>query len=103
MILPEFDSFEAAYNAGTAQVVYTRLVADLDTPVSAMLKIAEDKPNSFLLESVEGGDSRNRYSIIGLKPDAIWRTTGDAAEINRKARFDDGAFVPCAGGALKSL
>jgi anthranilate synthase component I len=103
MILPEFDAFEAAYNADTAQVVYTRLVADLDTPVSAMLKIAEGKPNSFLLESVEGSDNRNRYSIIGLKPDAIWRTMGDAAEINRKARFDDGAFEPCAGGALKSL
>ncbi|HAC60460.1 anthranilate synthase component I [Parvibaculum sp.] len=103
MILPEFASFEAAYDAGKAQVVYTRLVADLDTPVSAMLKIAEGKPNSFLLESVEGGDSRNRYSIIGLKPDAIWRTMGDKAEINRKARFDDDAFEPCADGALKSL
>ena len=103
MILPEFASFEAAYDAGKAQVVYTRLVADLDTPVSAMLKIAEGKPNSFLLESIEGGDSRNRYSIIGLKPDAIWRTMGDKAEINRKARFDDDAFEPCADGALKSL
>ena len=103
MILPEFESFEAAYNAGTAQVVYTRLVADLETPVSAMLKIAEGKPNSFLLESVEGGDARNRYSIIGLKPDAIWRTQGDRAEINRKARFDDAAYEPCPGGALKSL
>jgi len=103
MILPEIEPFEAAYNAGTAQVVYTRLVADLETPVSAMLKIAEGKPNSFLLESVEGGDARNRYSIIGLKPDVIWRTRGDRAEINRKARFDDGAYEPCPGGALKSL
>ncbi|MEQ8268200.1 MAG: anthranilate synthase component I [Parvibaculum sp.] len=103
MISPDFDSFEAAYNAGAAQVVYTRLVADLDTPVSAMLKIAEDRPNSFLLESVEGGDSRNRYSIIGLKPDVIWRTKGDNPEINRKARLDGNAFEPCGGGALKSL
>ncbi|MDP1627964.1 anthranilate synthase component I [Parvibaculum sp.] len=102
MISPDYASFEAAYNAGTAQVVYTRLVADLETPVSAMLKIADGKPNSFLLESVEGGDSRNRYSIIGLKPDAIWRTRGDKAELNRKARFDD-TYEPCPGGALKSL
>lgn len=103
MISPEFDVFEAAYNEGKAQVVYTRLVADLDTPVSAMLKVAGDKPNSFLLESVEGGDARNRYSIIGLNPDAIWRTHGDKAEINRKARFEDGTFEPCTGGALASL
>lgn len=103
MISPEFDAFEAAYNEGRAQVVYTRLVADLDTPVSAMLKIADDKPNSFLLESVEGGDARNRYSIIGLNPDAIWRTHGDKAEINRKARLEDGTFEPCTGGALASL
>ena len=103
MISPSFDDFERAHAAGAAQVVYRRLVADLDTPVSAMLKIADGKPNSFLLESVEGGDARNRYSIIGLNPDAIWRTRGDAAEINRKARFDDAAFEPCAGGALASL
>lgn len=103
MISPEFGAFDAAYREGRPQVVYTRLVADLETPVSAMLKIAEGKANSFLLESVEGGDARNRYSIIGLKPDAIWRTQGDRAEINRKARFDADAYVPCDGGALKSL
>ncbi|ABS64775.1 anthranilate synthase component I [Parvibaculum lavamentivorans DS-1] len=102
MISPDYASFEASYNAGTAQVVYARLVADLETPVSAMLKIADGKPNSFLLESVEGGDSRNRYSIIGFAPDAIWRTRGDKAELNRKARFGD-TYEPCPGGALKSL
>ncbi|MBX3487799.1 MAG: anthranilate synthase component I [Parvibaculum sp.] len=103
MISPSFDDFERAHAAGAAQVVYRRLVADLDTPVSAMLKIADGKPNSFLLESVEGGDARNRYSIIGLNPDAVWRARGDASEINRKARFDDAAFEPCQGGALASL
>ncbi|MDO8840514.1 MAG: anthranilate synthase component I [Parvibaculum sp.] len=103
MISPSFDAFERAHTAGAAQVVYRRLVADLDTPVSAMLKIADGKPNSFLLESVEGGDARNRYSIIGLNPDAIWRARGDASEINRKARFEAEAFEPCTGGALASL
>lgn len=63
------------------------MVADLETPVSAMLKIADGKANSFLLESVEGGDTRGRYSIIGLKPDVIWRCMGDKAEINRNARM----------------
>ncbi|MBX3447064.1 MAG: anthranilate synthase component I [Parvibaculaceae bacterium] len=103
MISPDYGVFEAAYKEGRPQVVYTRLVADLETPVSAMLKIAEGKANSFLLESVEGGDARNRYSIIGLKPDAIWRTRGDSAEINRKARFDAAAYEPCTDGALASL
>lgn len=103
MIEPDFETFERSYNAGEPQVVWTRLVADLETPVSAMLKIADGKPNSFLLESVEGGDTRGRYSIIGLKPDVIWRTMGDKPEINRKARSDAKAFEPVKEGALKSL
>ncbi|MCE9651441.1 MAG: anthranilate synthase component I [Parvibaculum sp.] len=103
MILPGFEAFERTYNSGAAQVVWTRLVADLETPVSAMMKIADGKPNSFLLESVEGGEIRGRYSIIGLKPDIIWRTLGDKAEINRKARHDAKAFEPCKDGALASL
>lgn len=103
MIQPAFEAFERIYNSGAAQVVWTRMVADLETPVSAMLKIADGKPNSFLLESVEGGETRGRYSIIGVKPDIIWRTLGDASEINRNARFDAHAFQPCKGGALASL
>ncbi len=103
MIHPGFADFERLYNSGEPQVVWTKLVADLETPVSAMLKIADGKPNSFLLESVEGGDTRGRYSIIGLKPDIIWRARGDASEINRQARVDAETFEPCAGGTLASL
>ncbi|KAB7739326.1 anthranilate synthase component I [Parvibaculum sedimenti] len=103
MILPAFADFERIYNSGAAQVVWTRLVADLETPVSAMLKIADSRPNSFLLESVEGGDTRGRYSIIGLKPDVIWRTQGDKPEINRRALVDTQSFEPCGTGALASL
>jgi anthranilate synthase component I len=101
--LPDFSDFERAYTAGTPQVVWTTLVADLETPVSAMLKLADGRPNSFLLESVEGGAIRGRYSFIGLKPDLIWRCFGDRAEINRRARFDAEAFEPCTGGAIDSL
>jgi len=60
-----------------------------------MLKLAEGRPNSFLLESVEKGAIRGRYSIIGLKPDLIWRCSGNTAAINRQARFDRDAFTPC--------
>ncbi|NKB21946.1 MAG: anthranilate synthase component I [Alphaproteobacteria bacterium] len=102
-IEPSFEAFEKTYLAGQAQVAWTTLVADLETPVSAMLKIAEDLPNSFLLESVEGGATRGRYSIIGLRPDIIWRCNGNQAEINHAAISDDNAFEPCDQSALDSL
>ena len=100
---PDFETFAAAYEAGRPQLVWTTLVADLETPVSAMLKLADGRPNSILFESVEGGAVRGRYSFIGLKPDLIWRCRGDAAEINRRARIDADAFEPCDSGALESL
>jgi anthranilate synthase component 1 len=102
-VTPAFVDFERLYAAGKPQVVSTSLIADLETPVSAMLKLADGRPNSFLLESVEGGSIRGRYSFIGLKPDLIWRCFGDKAEVNRNARFDADAFEPCKGGALDSL
>ena len=68
-----------------------------------MLKLADGRPMSFLLESVEGGEKIGRYSIIGIKPDLIWRCFGDRAEINRNARTDADAFEPVGTGALASL
>lgn len=90
---PTFESFAAAYREGKPQVVWSRLVADLETPVSAMLKLADGQPYSFLLESVEGGAVRGRYSFIGLKPDVLWRCQGNRAEINRTARSTPEAFT----------
>lgn len=100
---PAFDAFSRHYQNGKSQVVSTSLVADLETPVSAMLKLARGKPNSFLLESVEGGAVRGRYSIIGLAPDLIWRCHGDHAEVNRGAAADPDKFEACQTGALDSL
>ena len=68
-----------------------------------MLKLARHRANSFLLESVEGGDTRGRYSIIGFAPDLIWRCRGDAAEINRRALAEPDAFEPEPLSALDSL
>ena len=76
---------DSANAAKKPQALFRRLIADLETPVSAFLKLGEGKENAFLLESVQGGETRGRYSIIGLKPDLIWRCQGDKAEINRKA------------------
>ena len=80
-IEPAADAFGQTYAAGHAQVVWTTLVAALETPVSAFLKLATRRPLSFLLESVEGGATRGRYSIIGLDPDVVWRANGAQAEI----------------------
>ena len=102
-VAPTFEAFAKTYRAGQAQVVSTTLVADLETPVSAMLKLADGLPNSFLLDSVEGGAVRARYSIIGLKPDLIWRCHGEKAEINRSARFDLDDYAPCPEPALDAL
>jgi anthranilate synthase component 1 len=100
---PVFDDFAARYSSGRPQLVWTKRVADLETPISAMLKLADGRANAFLLESVEGGAVRGRYSIIGLKPDVIWRCRGDTAEINRNARADPDAFTPEDKPSLDSL
>ncbi|HKO09215.1 MAG TPA: anthranilate synthase component I, partial [Alphaproteobacteria bacterium] len=101
-ITPAFDAFAKTYRSGAAQVVWTTLTADLDTPVSAMLKLADGRADAFLFESVERG-VRNRYSFVGLKPDLIWRCRGAEAEINRRARIERNDFEPCAGHPLDSL
>src|SRR4051812_5904349 len=102
-IEPEASAFASRYERGEAQVVWTTLVADLETPVSAFLKIAGGRSMSFLLESVEGGAVRGRYSIIGLEPDLIWCTNGTKAEINRTARARPESFAPCAEPPLAAL
>jgi len=102
-ILPDFAAFARAYDRGEPQALYARLVADLETPVSAFLKLAEGRDNAFLLESVQGGETRGRYSIIGLKPDLIWRCRDGKAEINRAGRSDANAFVAEALAPLQSL
>ena len=104
---PDLDTFTASYAAGRPLVIWRTLVADLETPVSAFMKLANGQPNSFLLESVEGGAVRGRYSILGMKPDLLWKCVGNEAWINRNARFDSEAYEPCPvaveKGALASL
>ena len=102
-LTPTFTEFEAGFAAGRNQLVYTRLAADLDTPVSLMLKLAEAQPMSFMLESVTGGEVRGRYSVIGMKPDVIWDCHGTTSRINRQARFDADAFEPLPGHPLDTL
>ncbi len=100
---PAFPDFEKAFNAGQNQVVWSRIVADLDTPVSLMLKLTQGRKDSFILESVTGGEVRGRYSIIGMKPDLIWQCHGEKASLNREARYDENAFKDEATDPLTSL
>jgi anthranilate synthase component 1 len=89
---PDFAGFVEGYEAGRAQIVATRVAGDLDTPVSAYLKLAGGRQDTFLLESVEGGESLGRYSTIGLKPDLVWRARGERAEVNRAPALDPDGF-----------
>ena len=93
----------AAYEAGQGTLVWSSLVADLETPVAAYMKLAAGRPNSFLLESIENGTARSRYSIIGMAPDLVWRCRAGVAELNRQARSAPHAFVPDPRPALDSL
>jgi anthranilate synthase component 1 len=102
-VLPDEGAFGATYANGKPQLVWTTLVADLETPVSAYLKLARERFPSFLLESVEGGAVRGRYSIIGFDPDLIFRVNGDKAEINRKARTSANAFETAKHPPLEAL
>ncbi len=97
-----FDNFSAKFNAGAIQLVHRVLVADTQTPVSAFLKLADGQKNCFLLESVEGGEVRGRFSVIGLHPDLIWRCHNSQAEINRTPAESEN-FVADTHSPLESL
>ena len=100
---PGFVAFRAAYSSGRGSLVWRHGVADLETPVAAYLKLAHGRPNAFLLESVEGGTSRGRYSVIGMEPDLIWRCENGRASINRQAQAAPHAFIPAVEAPLDSL
>ena len=88
---------------GEPALVWRTQVADTDTPVAAALKLLRPGRGDFLLESVEGGAVRGRYSLIGLAPDLMFRAQGSAAEINRRWAQDQGAFEPLADDTMTAM
>ncbi|MDP9126873.1 MAG: anthranilate synthase component I [Pseudomonadota bacterium] len=103
-LLPDFDTFARQWRAGKNQTVRTSVVSDLETPVSAMLKLGMGRPYSFLLESMEGGAVRGRYSIIGREPDLIWRCErGGRVSINRDVLRGATHFTPCSRAPMDDL
>ena len=73
MVFFDQNEFIEKYNKGVPQIISSQFIADTDTPVSTLLKISTNQKYSFLLESVEGGDQRGRYSLLGCDPDLIWQ------------------------------
>ncbi len=99
----QYSSFAAGYDSGRAQIVFRRVVADLETPIGAYLKLAEGRKNTFLLESVQDGATVGRYSMIGFDPDIILKVEKGAASINRNAGLTPDAFEPVSEAPLDVL
>ncbi len=93
----------AALTLGQHALVWRKVVADTETPVGAALKLIEPGRGDFLLESVEGGDIRGRYSLLGLDPDLVFRATGSRAFINSQWREDREGFVAAEQDSLAAL
>jgi anthranilate synthase component 1 len=104
-IEPAFDAFKAAYEAGRGVPVRARRIDDLETPVSALAKFGADAVGACLFESVEGGETRGRYSIVACDPDLIFKADGGGAASIARAEGDGapGAFVPTGQGVLPAL
>ncbi|MDB5614721.1 MAG: trpE [Devosia sp.] len=98
-----FLRFSEQYTAGKSQIVWRRIVADLETPVGTYLKLAQGRKNTFLLESVQDASVRGRYSIIGTQPDVILKVEAGAATINRTAQVDHTSFAPLTELPLDAL
>ena len=92
-----------ALEAGRPALVWRRLIADTETPVGAALKLMREGRGDFLLESVQGGEVRGRYSLLGIAPDLVFRARGAVAEINRGWATDQDAFAALPGNSLDAL
>ena len=87
------DKFFKNYNQGIPQIIKKEFIADIETPISSLIKISENEEYSFLLESVEGGDQRGRYSILGCDPDIIWEVNKNKAKVTSLNQDLDLSFL----------
>lgn len=103
VVTPDFRSVDAACARGETVVVTARRADDLLTPVAAYLKLANTSPHTFLLESVEGGAWRGRYSAIGLDPDLIWRCRDGQAAVCTGEDLSSQQFRPLHKAPMEAL
>ncbi len=85
MYYPGFDQFKKFAEQGNLIPVYREILADIDTPVSALMKLSA-KSHVFLLESVEGGEKWGRYTFLGSDPRIIFKVTGDHVLISENGK-----------------
>ena len=102
-INPSLDLFLKNFKKKKNQIIWKSIKSDLDTPVSAYLKLCKNKENSFLLESVQDGTYRGRYSIIGTEPDLIWKCNNGIAYIKKIKYNESLGFVAQKSSPLISL
>jgi len=88
MIHPTLDEFRTLAKQGTLVPVYREILGDLETPVTAYLKIARDQSYSFLLESVEQADTIGQYSFLAANPSIIFKSKGTQVSVLREGRED---------------
>ena len=100
-IIPTYEEIANTINEGKHALVWTKIVSDMETPVSAMRKLIKKGEASFLLESVHGGEMRGRYSLLGLYPDRIWRCHKNKAQYCNLE--ESTAFHPIEGNVMESL
>ncbi|MFA5039560.1 MAG: anthranilate synthase component I [Candidatus Omnitrophota bacterium] len=103
MIYPDFKEFKKLAKKGNVIPVYREILADLETPVSAFLKI-DDSPYAYLLESVEGQESVGRYSFLASEPSYVFESKDRRVTSHR---FEKGRRLsqtkPCLGTPLDEL
>ena len=97
------DAALSALEDGRPALVWRKMIADTITPVGAALRLIKRERGDFLLESVEGGEIRGRYSLIGLDPDLVFQADGDIARINRRWTSSRDAFEPAGQNTLDAL
>ncbi|RKR02761.1 anthranilate synthase component I [Maricaulis maris] len=102
-ITPDFATVAERLERGETCVIQARRVDDLLTPVAAYLRLAADQANSFLLESVEGGAWRGRYSAIGLDPDLMWQCRDGVASEARGMDVAARRFTPIDAEPMTAL
>src|SRR2546422_11559180 len=96
MIQPDFREFQRLAKQGNLIPVYDAFSADLLTPVSAYLRIAQGARYSFLLESVEGGEKIARYTFAGAHPAEVFRYAGAACVLESRDRMRSEDLTPVA-------
>jgi len=87
MVHPTLDEFRKVARPNALVPIYKEILADLETPVTAYMKIAKGQPYSFLLESVEKADTLGRYSFLGANPSTIFKSKGTKVELVRDGRL----------------